>query len=426
MYRAIAVILLLVATSVAVFSQLGRSVFSPGADHPAVRYFETTSDPIVGLNRRLIGGADTLESNGPLGYLESVLDVLDVPVESQVVAYSKNSLQSLYISPENPRLIYFNDAVVVAAIQGAPLIEVTAIDPEKGVIFYSFEQEAPSPLQFSRENATCLRCHESLNSLGVPGLLVRSVMPSREGWPNPQLGNFVVNHESPFEERWGGWYVTGSHEGIRHLGNGFITDRLDEESIRENQKLVLDSIADRVDGGAYLVPSSDISALMVFDHQMHMTNLLIRYGWEVRYALAFPEGVFDLSDRALEHAVNEVVDYMLFVSEPELSSRLSAGSGFREIFEQKGPRDGQGRSLRQLNLDQRLMRYPLSYMIYSTAFDGLPVEAKSAIYARLWQVLSGNDDNVRYGRLSPEDRRAIVEILRETKEGLPDYFEPTL
>ena len=422
MYRAIAILCLLVATSVAVFSQLGLSVFSPGADHPAVQYFETTSDPIVDLNRRLMDGTDTLESNGTLGYLESVLDALDVPVESQVVVYSKNSLQSLYISPENPRLIYFNDEVVVAAIQGAPLIEVTAIDPEKGVIFYSVEQEALSPLQFLRQNATCLRCHESLNSLGVPGMLVRSVMPSEEGWPNPQLGNFVINHESSFEERWGGWYVTGSHEGIRHLGNGFITDRLDEESIRGNQELVLDSMEDRVDSGAYLVPSSDISALMVFDHQMHMTNLLIRYGWEVRYALAFPEGVFQLNDRALEDAVNEVVDYMLFVNEPQMSPRLSPGPRFREAFEQKGPRDGLGRSLRQLDLDQRLMRYPLSYMIYSTAFDGLPFEAKNAIYARLWQVLSGTDADSRYDRLSPEDRRSIVEILRETKDGLPDYF----
>jgi len=112
----------------------------------------------------------------------------------------------------------------------------------------------------------------------------------------------------------------------------------------------------------------------------------------------------------------------LFVEEAPLPSRMRGTSGFAERFASQGPRDRQGRSLRQLDLDKRLMRYPSSYMIYTQAFDSLPAEAREAIYQRMWQVLSGEDSSARYARLSLADRQAIVEILRETKPGLPAYF----
>ena len=70
-----------------------------------------------------------------------------------------------------------------------------------------------------------------------------------------------------------------------------------------------------------------------------------------------------------------------------------------------------------------MLRYPCSYMIYTDAFDGLPDAARSAIYRRMWTVLSGEDQNPRYARLTGDDRRAIIDILRETKAGLPSYFQ---
>ncbi len=427
----VAVVTVVAAGSVAVTAQLDRSMFAPRASHPAIDYYGPASDPVSGLNLSLRDGDIALEVDGPLGYLESVLEALDIDVESQVAVFSKNSLQSPFIQPDNPRLVYFSDTVVVAAIRGAPLIEVASVDPEKGVLFYTLDQQRPPDIPaFARQDQLCLRCHDSINSLGVPGMLARSVMPSPDGRINPQLGNYLINHESPFEERWGGFYVTGRHGGLRHLGNGVITDRENEESIRPNQELTLASIAGRVEEGAYLVPSSDIVALMIFEHQMHMINLLTRYGWEVRYALRSPLGgnpaltVVNLID--LEDALGEVVDYMLFVNEPEFQFPVTGSSGFSETFEDRGPRDGLGRSLRQFDLGRRLMRYPLSYMIYTHAFDGLPVEARNAIYARLWQVLSGMDEDPKYDRLLLEDRRAIIEILQATKSGIPAYFEAGL
>jgi hypothetical protein len=114
----------------------------------------------------------------------------------------------------------------------------------------------------------------------------------------------------------------------------------------------------------------------------------------------------------------EIADYMLFLEEARLSSPVRGTAGFQEKFAAKGPFDKKGRSLRQFDLERRMMRYPLSYMIYSPAFDALPEEAKGAIYQRLWQVLSGEEPS----RFSIEDRRAVVEILRDTKMDLPQYF----
>ncbi len=126
----------------------------------------------------------------------------------------------------------------------------------------------------------------------------------------------------------------------------------------------------------------------------------------------------------VRETARELVDYLLFIDEAPLSAAVSGASGFAEQFAAAGPRDKKGRSLRQLDLERRLFQYPCSYMIYTPAFDALPVAAKEAVYARMWEVLSGRDKDRSYDRLSAADRQAIVEILRDTKTGLPDYFAP--
>jgi hypothetical protein len=166
----------------------------------------------------------------------------------------------------------------------------------------------------------------------------------------------------------------------------------------------------------YLTPYSDAVAHLVFEHQLEMMNVLTRVGWEYRVAAA--EG---RAPATLERTIEDAVDYLLFVGEAALKP-IEGTSGFAELFSALGPKDDRGRSLRELKLDGRLMRYPLSYMIYSRAFDGLPADASAAIYRRLWAVLSGTVADARYAALLPADRRAIVEILIATKPGLPAYF----
>ncbi len=349
------------------------------------------------------------------GYLRSVLEALNVPVESQLAVFSKTSLQAPRIEPKNPRTIFFNDEVAVAWVRGG-FIEVASVDPEQGVIFYTLDQRRAARPEFARRD-DCLQCHLSDASLGIPGMIVRSRFPAPDGMPLLILGGFETDHRSPFEERWGGWYVTGTAAGAHHMGNAVVADE-DHPEAMTSEKLL--SLEGKFDTGAYLSPYSDIGALLVFNHQARMTDLIIRFGWEVRARSRDRRGL----DALLSDGAKELVDYLLFVDEAPFPGPVGVSNGFAEKFAALGPRDSHGRSLRELDLKTRLLRYPCSYMIYSRVFDGLPLQAQTAIYRRMWQVLSGEEKDRRYARLTAADRRAIVEILRETKKGLPSFFQP--
>jgi hypothetical protein len=375
-------------------------VFTGALDHPAIEYYKRpVHDPVAALNRKLDEG-QTLDFEPEHGYLRAVLDALGIPVESQLAVFAKSSFQQHLINPANARGIYFNDAVAVGWIRGGPLLEIASVDPEQGTIFYTLNQwKSASPRLKRRDD--CLICHESYETMGVPGMLLRSVYPASNGSVIRELGSYNVDHRVAFAHRWGGFFVTGKTDALSHLGNAAFQGDNEAESVEANLQ-------------GYLSGGSDIVALMVFDHQMHMTNLLTRAAWETRFWLH--EGA--LTPEKLSGIAAEVADYILFTDEARISSPVRGTSGFAEKFASQGPFDSKGRSLRQFNLDRRMMRYPCSYMIYSPAFDGLPAEAKDAIYQRMWLVLSGEQRS----RLSSQDRRAIVEILRETKKGLPQYF----
>ena len=210
--------------------------------------------------------------------------------------------------------------------------------------------------------------------------------------------------------------MTGDVGANIHLGNALIQDN------RATELPPLDPVVPEDLRGLfpadYLTPYSDAVAHLVFDHQLVMMNVLTRVGWDFRVALAEGRGLDTLS-----RTIDEAVEYLLFAGEVRLEP-VRGTSGFAEAFSKLGPNDDRGRSLRQLQLDGRLMRYPLSYLIYSSAFDGLPAEARDAMYRRLWEVLSSAEPGARYSHLSAADRAAIVEILIDTKPDLPQYFRP--
>lgn len=404
-----------------------EGLFSGGLNHPAIQYYiQPPHNAVTDLNVKLQEGSISLAFAGRFGYLRSVLDALHVPIESQMVVFSKTSLQQAIIHPKHPRSIFFNDSVAVGWVPGEPYVEVAAEDPQQGVVFYTLNQQPTDRPMFTRQDG-CLNCHESYSSLGVPGMLVRSVFPDANGFALRPLGDFISDHRSPFTERWGGWYVTGKSAALPHLGNRTFTNSDDPEAVSTTPGLA--SLEGKFDTSSYVSPYSDVVALMVFDHQMHMVNLITRIGWEVRFA-KYEQAVGLGQDQKrpdlaalIRGAANELVDYMLFVDEAPLPGRIQGTSGFTEFFSRKGPTDGKGRSLREFDLERRLMRYPCSYMIYSEAFDALPVEAKGAVYSRMWQILSGKDKSAQYQQLSLADRQAVVEILRETKPDLAAYFD---
>ena len=392
--------------------------FPADHDHPAIEYETRPEHNVISeLNAKLREGKARLEFAGVSGYLRSTLEALHVPIESQLVVFSKTSLQQRIISPTNPRTIFFGDSVAVAWVRGEPFVEIAAADAQQGVIFYTLDQRATEQPAFVRRDS-CLQCHEDFATLDVPGMLVRSVFPAVDGTARRPLGEFVTDQRSPFRERWGGWYVTGKSAGLRHMGNLTFTSSEDAGPLPKSADP--DSLAGKFEVSAYLSPYSDIVALLVFNHQMRMINLLTRAAWEVR--LAEYQGSAQ-KPALVRDAAREIVDYMLYINEAPLAGRVQGTSGFAEKFSAEGPMDRRGRSLRQFDLQRRVMRYPCSYMIYTPAFDALPAALQEAVYRRLWQILSGEEKGAKYARLSRTDREAVMEILRETKQGLPPYFQ---
>jgi hypothetical protein len=398
--------------------------FMGSTDDPAIQYATAPLHNIVAdVNTRLQTGEVQLTFDGRSGFLRSALEALQMNVDSQLLVFSRTSLQRRLIAQQNPRALFFNDRAALGWVRGGDVIEVAAHDDSAGIVFYTLEQRADAaagPPQFKRA-FECLGCHLAGDTLGVPGLLMFSTTPADQpqgsGVPHP------VDQNTLLTQRFGGWFVTGSTGSARHMGNAAAA--LDGRGSRE-----IASVQGLFDADGYRALSSDIVAHLVFSHQTRMTNLLTRASWEARAANPALHAPFTSTPgeearvAAMMRAIaTEVVDYLLFVDEAKLPDRVRGGSGFAERFSGMGPRDRRGRSLRQLDLDRRLMAYPCSYLIYSPAFDALPPGAKDPIYRRMWEVLSGQERDARYqSALSRADRQSIVEILRDTKPDLPRYF----
>jgi len=350
-----------------------------------------------------------------LGYLPSILNLLHIGISSQVLVFSKTSFQASRISPRTPRALYFNDSTSVGFVRGGDVVEIATVDPTAGVVFYTLDQEEAAHPRIQRRGE-CLQCHHSGSTLGVPGLVVRSVYPERSGMPVFQAGSFITDHRSPLKERWGGWYVTGTHGSQIHMGNAIASA---EGQIDLHSGANVTDLADRCNLVSYLSPHSDIVALMVLEHQSRMVNLITRVGYETRIAmyeqagmnraLGEPEGtVSESTRRRIRNLALELVNYMLFADETRLAAPIKGTSGFAAEFAKQGPRDRQGRSLRDFDLKTRMFRYPCSYLIYSEAFDQLPEAARNEVIRGLKEAL----------KVSGEDGRAILEILRDTKPEL--------
>lgn len=402
-------------------------------DHPAIRYMDApVSDVITRLNERIRKGEAKLAFDDHFGYLPAVLRELHVPVSSQVLVFSKTSFQAPRISPRTPRCLYYNDEVSVGWVPSGDVVEIAAVDPKQGVIFYTLDQERVDKPHVDRRGE-CLQCHHSGGTLGVPGLMVRSVYPERSGMPLFHAGTFLTDHRSPLKERWGGWYVTGTSGTQLHMGNVFADNKEKPDEMDVTKGVNITDLAGRFDTGAYLSPHSDLVSLMVLEHQTRITNLITRVGYEVRMAVndqrainqalgSPPDELGDSTKRRIANATETLLRYLLFTDEAQLEGAVKGTSQFAEEFAKQGPRDPQGRSLREFELTRRMFKYPCSYMIYSEAFDALPDLARDQIYRRLWEVLTAKDTSKTYARLGDEDRRAIREILQATKKGLPPYW----
>ena len=400
---------------------------------PIDYYSAPLSNPVSQLQQRINSGEVQLQYDPQHGYLPAVLQACGISTKSQTLVFSKTSLQFRQISPRRPRAVYFNDDVYVGWVQRGDVVELSAADPRQGGVFYTLSQEQTDQPRFVRDKGQCLACHASARTSGVPGHLVRSVYTSRSGQPFFSSGTYTTDHRSPFEQRWGGWYVTGTHGQQRHMGNVIAKDRDRPRDLDVEYGANVVDLSNRINTKPYLSPHSDIVALLVLQHQTRMHNLITRANFETRSALYHDQVMSEVLDhpegyrsestkRRIKSAANKLVEYMLFVDEAPLSDRVTGTSGFAEEFSQQGPRDQRGRSLRDLDLQSRLMKYPCSFLVYTDSFDGLPPPVKEEVYRRLHQILTESVVEPKYERFTTEDRLAILEILRDTKSDLPDYW----
>ena len=369
------------------------------------------SGAVAELQRKIDGGMVKLAFQTTNGYLESLLRELRLAPSSQLLVASKTSPNRDLISPKNPRALYFNESVYIAYVPGAPLLELAATDARLGVVFYTLDQKPDVRPRLQRDNR-CLECHASSKTLNVPGFLVRSFL-TRENGDVDVLSGLMVNHRTPIADRWGGYYVTGTHGSQTHRGNLFgpeamahhVQDPSSNGNIIDLQGFL--TLSNYPEGG------SDIVALMVLEHQIHMQNLLTRITASANESA---------DNRVVYPQIEAALHYLLFLEEAPLRGSIRGTSKFAHLFAQHGPKDAAGRSLREFNLQTRLFKNPCSYLIYSPSFDALPIQAKKHFYRRLWEILSGEDTSPEYQNLSPESRRTIREILVSTKPDLPIYW----
>lgn len=403
-------------------------------DAEPIRYSASTPEnKVTDLERRVAAGETRLEYDERFGWLPSLLKSLQVPESSQSLVFSKTSLQRHKIGPRRPRAIYFNDQIYVGFCQGGEVLELSAVDPQLGTVFYTLDQHERDRPVFMRQGDSCLICHGSSQTRNIPGHLVRSVFADREGQPILSSGSYRIDHTSPLSQRWGGWYVSGTHGDQKHLGNLIVAPGQTPTSVDNVAGQNVSDLAPYFDTRRYLTPHSDLVALMVLEHQALVHNQLVRANFLGRTALHHEQELnkeldkrtdfrWDSTTSRLRDAVDPLVKALLFSGEARLTARLAGTSDFATQFAAQGPRDSLGRSLRDFDMSRRMFRYPCSYLIYSVSFDRLPDEVRELTYRRLWQALSPDDTRSEFSHLSAEDRIAIREILRDTKPDLPDYW----
>lgn len=409
-------------------------------DLPPISYSQTPPNNLLtDLLARTERGEKVLEHRPPHGYLPDLLTALQIPSSSQLLVFAKTSLQRHHISPRTPRAIYFNDEVYVGYIPRADLLEISVADPQLGTVFYTLDQREPQHLRLKQQQDTCFSCHAGGQTKGVPGHLFRSLYVNERGQPILAAGSFRVDHTTPFHERWGGWYVTGEFGDMSHLGNRSYSSpdaaRAAAADIAQGnitQGNII-NLYNQILTDEYMSSSSDLVALMVFGHQIGGHNLLTKALYQVKTALYREEALnrelhnptgnrWNSTQIVLNHSADQLLKYFLFADEAWLPEPVRRSGSFADEFQALGPHDSRGRSLREFDLQQRLFKYPCSYLIYSRSMRALPEPFVELFWTRLKELLLGSRSLPPGVTLTAEQRQAIYEILLETHPDAPRWW----
>ncbi len=402
----------LLSLAVTVLAAPAAAQFRYDTEYPVIGYGKTPTTDAFTLAMQQHAGSLQHDALGR-GYLDSLLAALNIDPASQVLVFSKTSLKQRFITAENPRSLFFNDEVYVGYVPGSSTLEIGAMDPALGPVFFDFEQNPEAPERFEQQTSRCLRCHDSYSMTGggVPRFMLSSVYAGPDGNLVSHELSEMTDTTTPLERRWGGWYVTGMHGSQRTLGNLVIRDTSvlrDPELAGVANVMTLDSIVALPN---YLRPTSDIVALLVLEHQVEVQNRLTRLNYASRMQLA--QGALDVA--ALDTLTRPLLDSLFMAHEASLGAPVTGSSEFAANFQLKGLVDMQGRSLREFDLQTRTFRYPLSFLIYSDAIKGLPDSVRKFLFTRIKAVLESAPDAPEYPHLSADQRSTILAILRDTK-----------
>jgi len=359
-----------------------------------------------------------LDRSSEKAFLSSFLKILGVPASSQMLVFSTTSLQINLISPSNPRAIYFSEDIYVGYVPGGR-IEVLALDPELGAIFYIFDipREQSSPIRFER-STRCMHCHASEDTGYVPGLLIKSVAPApRGGGSLDSFRRLQSGHGVPFADRFGGWHVTGKHGITNHWGN-LIGRFVNGEITREPNPPGV-----KYQWAKYPVETSDILPHLLHEHQVGFVNRVVEAGYRARTALFLSNGnkITPAQEAELDEQAKIVTRYLLFADEVPLpGGGVDPDATYKTDFLADRRATSEGLSLKDLDLKTRLFKHRCSYMIYSAIFQELPGVLKNRVYQRLKAALKETPANEEFKYLPAAERRAIRGILKAT---LPELGE---
>ncbi|MGH8226834.1 MAG: hypothetical protein ACREU3_02840 [Steroidobacteraceae bacterium] len=424
------------ASPTSVLQAAGDEVRAYNHDYPWLHYSGIAShNDIAHLIEAMASGKVKLQFRKPRGYLDSLLKALKISPTSQALVFSKTSLQTRIIGPATPRAIYFNDDTYVAWIRNSPDVEINTMDSSLGPVFYTLdEQPVPRP-HFIRQTLVCLACHDSfsLQGGGVPQFLFLSAYQVANDKVITDASAIETTNATPFDRRWGGWYVTGKLGRMLDLGN-LTTTSTQPLPMAKISRADVPNLDSWFDTKPYLTNKSDVVAVMVLESQIDVHNLVIHASYKSRAILErqIPGGSTKRLtwqqlpaplQKRFRALLEPLVRGMLYVGAAKLPTAVHGTSGYAAWFQALGPFDAHHRSLRDLDLKTRIFKYRLSYLIYSRAFAFLMPSVKDYLYQRLIQILTRHDTTGAYAGIPASERKAILEILTATKPDFARVYE---
>jgi hypothetical protein len=405
-----------------------------GNEYEIVGYnAEPADNRITHLASKLASGEVVLEYRQERGYLDSLLEHLEIDPASQVLVFSKTSLQYQLIDNKTPRALFFNDDTYIGFVQHSQIVEVMTMDDKLGMLFYVFNN-APKPEEyFTRETQRCLVCHDTAGTMGggVPMVMALSSIYNSNLISQGELsGAGNVEDKMPVRDRWGGWYVTGQSGSQVHMGNLILPGAGDLALIDDYRRGNVDTLEElgMLDPTPYPSNTSDIVALMMLEHQLTVQNMITYVTFKAPAVLqraGFPEAKTATSwaelppraQRSLTRMMDRLVGTLLMENATTLEDGIAGSAAYQDWFTSLGPTDSTGRSLRELDLQTRLFKYPLSYLVYSSAYSTLPAYALDYIDTRLREVLRG-EIPIEHP-YSQAERDAALAILNATSHNRP-------